>query len=99
MPPSIRPPEAESLVKTKITLALRDSRQWAGSRPAPLTQVDRFLNRIDLFVKLHNATQYTADASAGERQEEMPIVYWADLLKFGGLGSVSETKRCHAQLS
>lgn len=88
VPPSIRPPGAEQLAKAKITTALKESRQWAGSRPAPLTQVDRFLNRIDLFVKLHSAIQYTADPAAGERQEDMPIVYWADLLKFGGLGSV-----------
>lgn len=82
-----RSSEEDTYIKTCTVDALKHARQWAGSRPSPLIQVDRFLSRIELFCYLHKQVRWPP--MPGKATDEGPLIYWSDLLKSGGLGTVS----------
>jgi hypothetical protein len=78
--PMSRPAEDEAAAKEFVSNALKEARQYSGSRPSPLTQIDRLIARVRLFCHLH------AQGHFGDRNI---TIYWSDLLKFGGMGTVS----------
>lgn len=89
----------ENLVKECVTTALKKANQWSGTRPSPLIQIDRLLTRIELFVKIHNLTHYekknstaiplpdSGSSSTASGDPDMPMVFWNDLLRYGGLAT------------
>ena len=96
--PAGRTTAEEALVKECVITALKKANQWSGTRPAPLIQIDRLLTRIELFVKIHRLVHYEKNAptiplpnagpsNAASGDSEMPMVFWNDLLKHGGLAT------------
>ena len=94
--PISRTSEEEAQVKEYVMNALKNARQWSGSRPSPLVQIDRFLLRVELFCNLHRLGKWivapgtNSNSSGGDNDL---VVYWNDLLKFGGLGSAWNEKK------
>jgi hypothetical protein len=80
--PITRTPEEEAAAREFVSSNLREARQYSGSRPSPLTQIDRLIARVRLFATLH------AQHHFGPQNQ---TIYWSDLLKFGGMGTVRPT--------
>lgn len=98
-PSNSRSTTEEDTIKERVGSALKKANQWSGSRASPLIQIDRLLTRIELFCNLHRQVHYestttplpisngTASTSGGIGDANMPVIYWNDLLKHGGMNS------------